>query len=412
MNIELDSQYSVALVDCNNFMAPLYSPNVTAIIQASGIDATAQKYTIRSVLNLYLFAGFLKGFFQPLRGIASLNTNILARLFCGLSSWSKSGLSKANRRIPYVVFKEIYECLSPLVQSELSFPRIEDKFGDFKIFDATYLQLALKLVPWAKIQNPKPNKGQMLMSIRIDDGGMVPEAINLDSNPTHCETHFEALIDWMKRGITYLFDRGYRTIETLVKIHRSGNFFITRWNQSVSLVVMSNLLFCPQRKGEIEITRDQKVRLGKGKKKAGCLFRLITFISYEEKDPQTFYILTNRLDLCPFDAVAIYRYRWQIEIFFKWLKNSLKINHLWTHSENGVYSQIYITLILNLLLAIYHKNHNLNVCFGINTQRQCFNYIINLAILWGMELQKYNQNLNQSLCKIDSNLLIPLKTKT
>jgi len=234
----------------------------------------------------------------------------------------------------------------------------------------------------------------MILSMRLDHGGFIPEAINLDSNPAHCETHFEKLIDWTKTQITYLFDRGYRCIETLVKIHRSGNFFITRWNKTVSFTVVKNLLFCSERKGDLKITGDQLIRLGKGKKKAGTVFRLITAIFYVEGEPKEFHLLTNRFDLDPFDVAQIYRYRWEIESFFKWLKSCLKINHFITYSENGVYAQIYITLILNLLLAIYHYYHQLACRFGINTQRalmnDLFNATLHLGMLLGVEYRKTN----------------------
>ncbi len=137
-----------------------------------------------------------------------------------------------NKRIPYAGYKEIYEELSKQVNSCFSAPRLAARFGQFKIFDATYLRLCLKLMPWGKKQNLHAKKGQMLASFRIDEGGRVPNAVLIDSKPSHCETHFEKLIDWARSGITYFFDRGYRCIETLVKIHHSGNFFITRWNKS------------------------------------------------------------------------------------------------------------------------------------------------------------------------------------
>ena len=379
-------KFQPAIADRDGFLAPLFFPDIEAIVLAHGVDEGIKMYTVQRLLLIYTFAGILPGFFKPLRGIASLCGNFLAKWFIGLNSWSRSGLSDANKRVPYTVFKDIYETLSKRVNSPFSMPRLDKAFGDFKIFDATYLQLCLKLVPWGKPQNQRSDKGQMKASVRIDEGGVVPDNVVLDSKSTHDDVHFEKLIDWAKSGFTYLFDRGFRRINTLVKIHRSANFFITRWNQSVSLTKVDNLPLCRERRGDIEVISDQKVRLGQGASKAGNLFRLITAISYRDKEPKTLYFLTNRFDLCPFDVATIYHHRWQIETFFKWLKSHLKINHLITYSENGVYSQIYMTLILNLLLAIYHKNRKLTSKFGINTQRAMMNDVINLAIKLGIEV--------------------------
>jgi Transposase DDE domain len=375
--------FQPALADKKKFLAPLQTPEIQAIVRSCGVDEGVDKYFALNVLCVYMFAGILKGAFQSLRGIAELSGNTLACWFSGLKDWTRSGLSVVNKRIPYTFYKDVYEALSKQANSPFSMPQIERKFGQFKIFDATYLRLCLKLVPWGKKQNCRDKKGQMLISMRIDEGGYIPNKV-LDSEPTHCESHFEQMIDWVKSGFTYLFDRGYRRVKTLLKIHSSGNFFITRWNKIVHITVAQEMLFCPERQGDLEIVRDQRVRLGEGNRKSAPLFRRITAIFYGGETPVTLYLLTNRFDLTAFEVADIYRFRWEIESFFKWLKSCLKINHFFTYSENGIYSQIYITLILNLLLAIYHHNHNLNCRFGINTQRALMNDLMNFAICFGM----------------------------
>ncbi len=388
MNRSIKPKFQPAIADRNNFISPLLTPDIESIILAHGVDEGITTYTVRRLILIYTFAGMIPGFFKPLRGVASLHDNFLAKLFVGLNSWSRTGLSDANKRVPYTVFKEIYEILSKQVNNSFSLPNLDKEFGDFKIFDSTYLQLCLKLVSWGKPQNQRLGKGQIKLSMRIDDGGIIPTIINIDSNSTHDDVHFEILITWDKSGFTYLFDRGFRRIKTLVDIQKSNNFFITRWNQSVSVEVLKNLPLCKERRGHIEVISDQKVRLGKLKNRSAVLFRLITVISYLDKEPKKLYFLTNRFDLCPFDVAEIYRQRWQIEIFFKWLKSQLKIDRLISYSENGVYSQIFITLIFNLLLAIYHQNRKLNWKLGINTQRALMNELINYAFFMGMERQR------------------------
>lgn len=389
-------KFQVVHTDKNNFLMPLFAPDIQAIILAHGLDEGIKTYTVMRLLRIYIFSGILPGFFKPLRGVASLCGNFLAQQFVGLRRWTRTGLSDANKRVPYTVFKEIYEKLSTRVTCCFSKSKLDKAFGDFKIFDSTCLQLCLNLVSWGKPQNQRSMKGQMKVSLRIDEGGMIPNQINIDSNFTHDDVHFKDLIDWTKKGFTYLFDRGFRRIQTLVDIHNSRNFFITRWNQSISITPCQDLPLCRERRGHLEVIGDQKVRLGKNKKRSGILFRFITVISYLDKEPKVLFFLTNRFDLCPFDVAEIYRQRWQIEIFFKWLKSQLKINHLISYDENGVYSQIYITLILNLLLAIYHTNRAFNWKLGINTQRELMNELLNYAIRMGMAIEKSKNMSNKS----------------
>lgn len=227
----------------------------------------------------------------------------------------------------------------------------------------------------------------------MDEGAQVPDVVNLDADIQNDDAHFEKLIDWTKKGYTYLFDRGFKRIKSLVKIHLSGNFFVTRLHGCISFEVVKKFVFERMRKGDLEIIKDQQVRLGKEKRRTKPFFRLITAISYKNETPKTLYFLTNRFDLTPFEVAELYHFRWEIESLYKWFKSHLKINHFFSYSENGVYLQIYITLIFNLLLLIYHKTQHLDGCLGVNTQRHLFNSICNAILLLGIKfgLQIANQ---------------------
>ena len=94
MSREIKPKFQPAIADKKRFLAPLQSPAIQAIIHASGIDDNATKYTVMKVLQLFLFAGILKGFFQPLRGIVSLRGNFMACWFAGLVNWTLRGRAK------------------------------------------------------------------------------------------------------------------------------------------------------------------------------------------------------------------------------------------------------------------------------------------------------------------------------
>lgn len=379
--------YQSPIYHQGTFLAPLQTPEVRSLVAAAGVDTPrVTHYTVDRVLRLYLFAAMLKGFFLSLRGLVSLQENVTCRLFVGLSTWSLQGLSDANRRISFVVFQHLYQHLSRQIHSALACSQVARQFGEFKIFDCTHFQLALKLMPWGKAQNQRAAKGQLKCALRLDEATWVPDVVNLDAQIHNDNTHFPTLIDWTKRGLTYLFDRGFRAIATLVKLHESGNFFITRLHQGTTWTVVKERLCEPLRQGTLTIRHDQWVRLGQGTRKTSPWFRLITAISEAGHEPTTLYFLTNRADLDPLEVAAIYRYRWQIECFFKWLKSSLKIDHFFSYSENGVYLQLYVTLLFHLLLVAYHHRQGLAGRLGIHTQRHAFNAFCNTLLTMGIRM--------------------------
>jgi len=394
--------YQSPLYDRDTFLAPLQTPDAQAIITAAGVDTPRVKcYTVERVLRLYLFAAMFPGkMFHSLRGIVSLKDQVACRLFVGLSTWSLQGLSDANKRISFVVFQPLYQSLSSLIGSRLACSQVVKQFGPLNIFDCTHFQLALKLMPWGLAQNQRRHTGQLKCAVRLDSVAWVPDQINLDAQIRNDNTHFASLIDWTTRGVTYLFDRGFRKLAILVQLHERGHFFITRLHHGTTVTVVAERLAEPLRQGTLTIRHDQLVRLGRGTRATPPYFRLITAISDANGEPTTLYFLTNRTDLDPCDVASIYRYRWQIECFFKWLKHSLHLTHLFSYSENGVYLQLYVTLIFHLLLLHYHHQQKLSGQLGIATQRQVFNALCQTILSLGFFLGKATVSGDPASCPL------------
>lgn len=388
------------IADRDNFLAPLLTSETRQLIAASGVDTPRVTcYTVERVLRLYLFAAMLPGvMFHSLRGIVSLKEHLVCRLFVGLPSWSLQGLSDANQRIPFLVFHDLYHTLSAQINSAWSCSRLATQFGTFKIFDCTHLRLALKLMPWGTPQNQRSQTGQLKCAVRLDGVAWVPDRLNLDPQSHNDNTHFATLIDWTARGLTYLFDRGFRKIDTLVKIHASGNFFITRLHQGTNVTVVKELLCEPLKHGDLTILHDQSIRLGSGRRQTAPIFRLLTARSTQHD--ALLYFLTNRTDLAPEEIAAIYRDRWQIECFFKWLKHSLHITHLFSYSENGVYLQLYATLIYHVLLLRYHRQQKLAGQLGIATQRRVFNALCQTILTLGVFLGQTTEDGDSPPCPL------------
>lgn len=368
------------------FLNPLNWRVITDIICKSGIDKYKPNITVKKHLRIYFLSMLFDKPFRSLNGIEKLSKNLFCKIFVNLNRWPKQTLSDANKRIDYTIFKDIYEQLSKIFQCSFSKNTVDSKFGDLKIFDTTHLMLWLKLMPWGTAQNQRETKGQMKVGMRINENLFVPDKIVFDNKFRNDNTYFNDLIDWDKKGITYLFDRGFTNTKIFLDIHNSGNFLVTRLHGGISYTVKKNLSFEKEKNGNLEIINDQVVSLGKGKNKTPSVFRLITAISYDDDEPKTLYFLTNRFDLTPFEIARIYRKRWQIELFFRWLKNGLGINHFFSYSENGINIQIYMTLIFNLLLMLFHQQSKELENFGVNTQRAFFNEMFNGIIKWAINI--------------------------
>ncbi len=377
--------YHALLADQDTFLAPLQTPDAQHMITAAGVDTPRVTcYTVERMLRLYLFAAMLPGTMcHSLRGMVSLKDNTTCRLFVGLSTWSLQGLSDANQRISFVVFQRLYQSLSSGMASALSWTQVSERFGEFKIFDCTHFQLALKLMPWGNRQNQRAQKGQLTCAVRLDRAAWIPDVVNLDAQIRNDNTHFASLIDWTKQGITYLFDRGFRTLNTLAHLHDSGNFFLTRLHHGTHVTVVQERLYEPVQHGALHIRHDQTVRLGTGTRALSVYFRLITAINDTTVPPTPLYFLPNRFDLAPEEITDLYRYRWQIECFFKWLKSSLQITHFFSYSENGVYLQVYVSLIFHLLLLRYQRQQRIAGHIGIATQRHVFNSLCQTILALG-----------------------------
>lgn len=377
-----------AVYDRQTFLAPLSTPEARSVLSAAGVDTPRVTcYTVERVLRLSLFAAILPGvMFHSLRGIVTLKEHLACRLFVGLPRWSLQGVSDANQRISFVVFQQLYATLSAQIRSTLDMSHVAAQFGTFKIFDCTHLQLALKLMPWGRAQHQRAHAGQLKCAVRLDGMAWIPDHLNVDAQIQNDNRHFASLIDWTVRGVTYLFDRGFRKLDTLVKIEHSGNFFITRLHQGTSVQVVHERLFEPLHHGTLTIRHDQTVQLGRGTRQTPPCFRLISAVNQEHDPPTPLQFLTNRFDLDPLEVAEMYRYRWQIECFFKWLKHALHLTHFWSYSENGIYLQIYTTLIFHLLLLHYHQQQKVAGQLGIATQRDVFNALCQAILMMGVGL--------------------------
>lgn len=176
----------------------------------------------------------------------------------------------------------------------------------------------------------------------MKEGWVHPEQFELSNASEHDHDHLNVFIN--EKWGTYIFDRGYLDFTQFDQMNWEGYFFVSRIKKNTAVHVQVHLEV-PHESG---IIRDQLVQLGKSTYLTG-LFRLITI---ERKHRSNLRILTNRMDLSAEDIGKMYQSRWQIELFFKHIKQHLTIKTYYSQSEQGVENQVILAMIVYLLTLL------------------------------------------------------------
>lgn len=218
--------------------------------------------------------------------------------------------------------------------------------------DSTTIDLCLSLFPWALFRK---RKAAVKLHTLIDLRGNIPTVIFITPGKVHDVNMLDDLV--IEAGAIYIMDRGYLDFERLYKIHQSSAFFVTR--------AKSNFDFKRQYSGHVDkaigVLCDQTVTLRGfyAKKSYPDKLRRIKYYDAEKKKRLVF--LTNNFLLPAVTIADIYRCRWQVELFFKWIKQHLRIKAFYGTSENAVKTQIWIAISVYVLVAIVRKRLKLSL---------------------------------------------------
>ncbi len=216
--------------------------------------------------------------------------------------------------------------------------------------DATTIDLCLSVFPWAPFRS---TKAAVKMHTLLDLRGNIPSFIHISDGKWHEVNIFDMLVP--EAGAFYVMDRGYIDFEQLHRLHQAASFFVIR--------AKSNLRF--QRRYSRESDRANGIICDQ----IGTLTVFYSAQAYpsplrrirvKDAESKTLVFLTNNLDLPARTIAELYRCRWQIELFFKWIKQHLRIKSFFGTSENAVKSQIWIAVSVYVLVAIIKKRLNLS----------------------------------------------------
>ena len=263
-------------------------------------------------------------------------------------SVTRSNLSKANEQRDYHIFEEF----AFFMIAEARRRRIQKIFeldGHIYAFDSTTIDLCLSVFGWAKFRK---HKGGVKMHTLYDVEAQVPAFVHITPAKVH-DTKVMPEIPY-EAGAHYIFDRGYNDFGNLYTIHRIGAFFVVR--------AKTNVRFKPEtwkRRLPPNVVSDAIGYFTVYKSAKDYPEKLRKVVCIDPEDGTRYIFLTNNLTSSAETIAELYHNRRSVELFFKWIKQHLRIKKFWGTSENAVRIQIYCAIIIYCLVAIVQHDMRL-----------------------------------------------------
>ncbi len=216
--------------------------------------------------------------------------------------------------------------------------------------DATTIDLCLALFPWAEFRK---HKGAVRLHTLLDLRGNIPTVVII----THGKVHEVNILDQLsfEAGAFYVMDRGYLDFARLYKLHLASGFFVTRARKRFAF----QRLYSQPVDRATGVICDQLVTLVNPVPRQGYPEKLRRIRYRDALTDQRLVFLTNNFNLPPLTIAELYRSRWQVELFFKWIKQHLRIKNFYGTSENALRTQIWIAISVYVLVAIVKKELHL-----------------------------------------------------
>jgi len=260
---------------------------------------------------------------------------------------SRTTLADANERRDWRIFQDFGHVLIRIAQKEYQSDSIALELAQpLYAFDSTTIDLCLSLFPWADFRK---TKAAVKMHTLIDLRGPIPTWVAITTG----KVHDVRMLDYLpvEKDAFYAMDRGYVDFARLYGIHQQGAFFVVRAKDNLKC----KRLYSNPKDKETGVRADQIITLITQKSKKGYPERLrrVSFVDKERNKRLVF--LTNNFEISAETVAAVYKQRWQVELFFKWIKQHLRIKAFIGTSVNAVKSQIWVALCIYLLVAITKK---------------------------------------------------------
>ena len=318
------------------------------LVRKYGGDRYVKEFTCYNQLAVLMFGQLSNR--ESLRDVVLATQAHASKAFhLGFGKYSsKSTLSDANNKRDYRIFEEF----AYHIVAEARACRADDIFklgGNVYAFDSTTIELCLETFKWALFRKNQ-RKGGIKVHTLYDIETSIPTFFHITEARVH-DTKAMDVIPYEESSF-YIFDRGYNDFGRLHNIANIGAYFIVRGKKNNDFKPLRWTRRFPLGTGILsdaigymdgQFTRE----------KYPDKIRRIKY--WDEENKREFIFFTNALDISPMMVAELYHQRWQIELFFKWLKQHLKIKKFWGNSENAVRIQIYAAIITYCLMAVVQK---------------------------------------------------------
>lgn len=316
------------------------------IVERYGGDHRVREFSCANQLRCMAFAQLT--YRESLRDITTCLRAQSAKLYhLGIrGTVARSTLADANEARDWRIYAEFAQHLIRIARRLY----IDEPFGvDLKetvyALDSTTIDLCMTLFPWAPFRS---TKAAIKLHTLIDLRGNIPSFLHISDGKLHDVNVLDILLP--EPGAFYVMDRGYLDFERLHRLHLAGAFFVTRAKSNLKakrrysrVVERSTGLIC-----------DQTITLSMFYSKTGYP-EALRRIRFKTQEGKTLVFLTNNFALPALTITELYRCRWQVELFFKWIKQHLRIKSFFGTSENAVKTQVWIAVSVYVLVAIVRK---------------------------------------------------------
>ena len=268
----------------------------------------------------------------------------------GSAKLTRSNLSRINEDKPYALYEALAGKLLNRCQGMAPGHKFRFKNPLYSL-DASTIDLCLSVFPWASFRS---TKGAIKLHVGLNHDGYLPEFVTITEGKTSDVEMVRTLT--FPSGSIVVVDRGYNDYDWYNQLTEKGIFFVTRLKANAQYRVINRQPVL-KNKG---LTSDQTIRLTSIQAAKKCPSRLRR-VGYRDIDTGKHYIfLTNNFKLAARTIADIYKARWQVELFFKWIKQNLKIKSFIGTSKNAVMTQIWIAMCVYLLLAFIKFQSKMN----------------------------------------------------
>jgi hypothetical protein len=312
----------------------------------------AKYKTDRYTKTFNSYQQFMALFYAQIQGLdslreveTSLEANISKWYHTGFTGVKRSTLSESLKHRDYRIFEELYYAM--LTQCKTNTPGHKFRFkNELFSIDSSIVDLCLSIFPWAKFRQ---RKGAIKIHTMLNHGGMLPEFIQITDGKKHDSkaVQMDGGIDSVLLPDSIItFDRAYIDYKWLHSLTQRGVFFVVRCKKDI----VYNLTGQHKPIKNKHIIRDDKIELTgpQAHKNYPDKLRFVEF--YDEKKDKHYEYISNIFHLSAKTIADIYKDRWQIELFFKWIKQNLKIKSFLGTSKNAVMTQVWVAMCTLLLL--------------------------------------------------------------